>query len=135
METIFKMLITTVGGVISWMVGGWGLLLTVLLIFNVLDYITGTMANWGNISSKRGYQGIIKKGMMWVWIVVANLVYLILLDMGYSIGQVIPDGVAFLFIINELVSLGENSTKLGLDMPTPVKKALDIFNTKSGESK
>lgn len=135
MESTLKVVITTVGGVISWLVGGWGLLLTVLLILNVIDFMTGMAANWGTISSKRGYQGIIKKGMMWVWIVVANLVYMLLSDMGYSIGQVIPDGVAFLFIINELVSLGENSAKLGLDMPTPVKKALDIFNTKSGESK
>lgn len=135
MESTIKVAVTTVGGVISWLVGGWGLLLTVLLIFNVLDFITGMMANWGGISSKRGYQGIIKKGMMWVWVVVANLMYLLLNDMGYSIGQVIPDGVALLFIINELISLGENSAKLGLDMPAPVKKALDIFNTKSGETK
>lgn len=135
MESTIKIAVTTVGGVISWLVGGWGLLLTVLLIFNALDFITGMMANWGTISSKRGFTGIIKKGMMWVWIVVANLMYLLLNDMGYSIGQVIPDGVALLFIINELISLGENSAKLGLDMPGPIKKALDIFNTKSGDSK
>ncbi|MEK9196800.1 phage holin family protein [Lysinibacillus halotolerans] len=53
--------------------------------------------------------------------------------MGYSIGQVIPDGVALLFIINELISLGENSGKLGLDMPGPIKKALDIFNDKTNK--
>ncbi|RKJ60562.1 holin [Butyricicoccus sp. 1XD8-22] len=104
------------------------MLLTVLLIFNILDFVTGMAANWGTLSSQRGYQGVVKKCMMWVWIVVANLVYMVLLDMGYSIGQVIPDGVALLFIINELISLGENSAKIGLDMPAPIKKALDIFN-------
>lgn len=72
---------------------------------------------------------------MWVWVIVGNLIYLVLLDMGYSIGQVIPDAVALLFIINELISLGENSAKLGLDMPAPIKKALDIFNSKGGEAK
>lgn len=136
METTIKATISLIGGAVSWLVGGWGLLLTVLLILNAMDFITGMAANWGHINSGRGYRGIIKKGMMWVWIVVANLVYLILLDMGYSIGQVIPDGVALLFIINELVSLGENSAKLGLDMPSPIKKALDIFeDEKEGESK
>lgn len=136
METTVKTALSVVGGVISWFVGGWGLLLTVLLIFNVLDFLTGMAANWGTISSSRGYKGIIKKGMMWVWIIVANLIYMVLLDMGYSIGQVIPDGVALLFIINELISLGENSGKLGLDMPGPIKKALDIFNEKKeGETK
>ncbi|HBJ00295.1 MAG TPA: hypothetical protein DDY89_04350, partial [Lysinibacillus sp.] len=56
-------------------------------------------ANWGTISSKRGYQGIIKKGMMWVWIVVANLIYLVLQDQGFSIGQIIPDAVVLMFIL------------------------------------
>lgn len=135
MENIIKTTISTIGAVISWLVGGWELLLTVLLILNVLDFITGMAANWGTISSYRGYKGIVKKGMMWIWIVAANLIYMVLLNLGYSVGQVIPDGVALLFIINELISLGENSTKLGLDMPTPIKKALDIFNEKGGESK
>lgn len=135
MENVAKTVLLAVGSVISWLVGGWSLLLTVLLIFNALDFITGIMASWGNISSRVAYRGIIKKCMMWVWVVVANLVYMVLLDMGYSIGQVIPDGVALLFIINELISLGENSAKLGLDMPTPIQKALDIFNSKSGANK
>jgi len=130
MENFIKPTISFVGGIISWLVGGWGLLLTVLLILNILDFITGTAANWGAISSYRGYKGVIKKGMMWVWIVVANLIYMVLLNLGYSIGQVIPDGVALLFILNELVSLGENSAKLGLDMPAPIKRALEIFNAK-----
>nr|WP_252289340.1 phage holin family protein [Peribacillus asahii] len=42
-------------------VGGWSVLLTVLLILNAFDFITGMAANWGQISSKRGYEGIIKK--------------------------------------------------------------------------
>lgn len=78
MEQSFKFLLSTVGGVVSWLVGGWGLLMTVLLILNAIDFLSGIAANWGTISSKRGYQGIIKKGMMWVWIVVANLIYLVL---------------------------------------------------------
>jgi len=134
MERFF---VSVFGGALSFLIGGWGLLLTVLLVFNILDFLTGMAANWGAINSKRGYQGIIKKGMMWVWIVVANLIYLVLLDQGFSIGQIIPDAVAILFILNEIVSLGENSAKLGLDMPGPVKRALEIFNNqeKEGESK
>ncbi|WP_342535422.1 phage holin family protein [Lysinibacillus sp. FSL K6-1151] len=135
MEQSIKFLLSTVGGVVSWFAGGWGLLMTVLLILNVIDFLSGMAANWGMINSKRGYQGIIKKGMMWVWIVVANLIYLVLQDQGFSIGQIIPDAVVLLFIFNELVSLGENSAKLGVDMPAPVKKALEIFNTKEEKTK
>lgn len=130
MERFF---VSVLGGALSFLVGGWGLLLTVLLVFNGLDLLTGMAANWGSINSKRGYQGVIKKGMMWVWIVVANLIYLVLLDQGFAAGQIIPDAVVILFILNEIVSLGENSAKLGLDMPGPVKRALEIFNNIENE--
>ena len=135
MENVAKAMLLSVCSVISWLVGGWSLLLTVLLIFNALDFVTGIMASWGSISSRVAYRGIIKKCMMWVWVVAANLVYRVLLDGGFSIGEVIPNSVTILFIANELISLGENSAKLGLDMPGPIKKALDIFNSKSGVNK
>lgn len=126
-----KFLTSTVVGFFSWLIGGWSLLLTVLLILNVFDFITGTAANWGNISSQRGYQGIIKKGLMWVWIVIANLIYLVLADQGLTVGQVIPDAVAVMFILNEIVSLSENSAKLGVAIPEPIQRALAIFQKKA----
>ncbi|WP_445477360.1 phage holin family protein [Lysinibacillus irui] len=75
------------------------------------------------------------KKMMWVWIAVANLIYLVLQDQGFSIGQIIPDAVVLMYILNELVSLGENSAKLGVDMPVPVKKALEVFNSREEKAK
>jgi len=126
-----KVTITVIGGAIAYAVGGWSILLTTLLILNAFDYLSGWMANLGNISSKIGFRGVIKKGMMWVWIVVANLVYLVLQHMGYDFGEVIPNAVALSFIVNELVSLGENSIKLGIAVPVPVQKALAIFTEKN----
>lgn len=38
MEQSIKFLLSTVGGVVSWFAGGWGLLMTVLLILNVIDF-------------------------------------------------------------------------------------------------
>lgn len=126
-----KVTVTVIGGAIAYAVGGWSILLTTLLILNAFDYLSGWMANLGNISSKIGFRGVIKKGMMWVWIVVANLVYLVLQHMGYNFGEVIPNAVALSFIVNELVSLGENSIKLGIAVPSPVQKALAIFTEKN----
>ncbi|MCM3413505.1 phage holin family protein [Metabacillus litoralis] len=122
--------VAAIGGVIGWLVGGWSILLTVLFILNTFDFLTGMAANWGNISSKRGYEGIVKKGMMWVWIVVANLIYLVLDFQGLDIGIAIPNAVAILFIINEVASLGENSIKLGISIPEPIQKGLALFNSK-----
>jgi toxin secretion/phage lysis holin len=128
--------LAAVGGVIGWLVGGWSILLTSLLILNTLDFGTGMAANWGDISSKRGYQGIVKKCMMWVWIVVANIIYLVLDHQGLDVGEVIPNAVAILFIINEIASLGENSIKLGLSVPEPIQRGLALFNNNNkGEGK
>jgi len=45
---------------------------------------------------------------------------LILLELGYNVGEVLPNFVTLYFIILELISLEENSKKLGLAMPTPL---------------
>lgn len=42
MERFF---VSAFGGALSFLVGGWGLLLTVLLILNILDFVTGMAAN------------------------------------------------------------------------------------------
>lgn len=122
-----KFFISSIGGFLSWLVGGWSLLLTVLLILNVFDFGRGMAANWGNISSQKGFKGIIKKGLMWVWVAIANLIYMVLADQGLTVGQVIPDAVAVMFILNEVISLGENSAKLGVSVPEPIQRALAIF--------
>lgn len=127
MEHAIKTVILVVGAMVSYFLGGWSILLTTLLILNIFDYLTGIAANWGNLSSKRGLKGIIKKCVMWVWIVVANLLYRILAQQGFDLSQIIPDGVVILFIINEITSLSENSIKLGINVPEPIKKALEIM--------
>lgn len=135
LEKLYQTIISVAGGFLSWLVGGWSLLLTVLLLLNIFDYVTGVAANWGQISSKVGFKGIVKKGLIWIWVAIANLIYIVLLDQGLSIGQVIPDAVVIAFIINEIVSIAENSAKLGVNIPEPIQKALAIFKEKEGEKK
>lgn len=123
-----KTIFSIIGGIISWMFGGWSVLLTVLFILNAFDMLSGMAAAWGNIASRRFIQGVFKKCMMWVWVIVANLIHIALLEQGVSIGFIIADSVVVLFIVAEIISLSENSTKLGLPVPEPIKRALDIFN-------
>lgn len=135
LDKLYQTIISVAGGFLSWLVGGWSLLLTVLLLLNIFDYVTGVAANWGQISSKVGFKGIVKKGLIWIWVAIANLIYMVLLDQGLSIGQVIPDAVVIAFVINEIVSIAENSAKLGVSIPEPIQKALAIFKEKEGEKK
>lgn len=133
MEHLLKTTIAVIGGLASYFLGGWNALLSLLLFLNVVDYATGMAANWGQISSKRGFQGIVKKCMMWVWIVAANLLYIVLKKEGFDASQFIPNGVVILFILNEFTSLGENSIKLGIEPPEVIKKALALFNDTKGD--
>lgn len=136
MEQFERIAILGASSFVTYFLGGWSILLTTLIILNVLDYATGLTANWRKRSSIKAFRGGIKKGVMWMWIGVANLIYLILLELGYDAGEVLPNFVTLYFIILELISLEENSRKLGLDMPTPlsffVSKLKEIFNNKTG---
>lgn len=127
---LLKLIISVLTGFIGWLVGGWTLLLSVLFILNIIDYATGITAAalYGKISSKQGLKGIVKKIMIWVWVAVANLVYMTTNHLGLDLGQILPNAVAVLFIINEVVSIGENSGKLGYPVPEPIAHALEVFN-------
>ncbi|GLC88273.1 phage holin family protein [Lysinibacillus piscis] len=136
MEQIERVVILSVSSFITYFLGGWSILLTALITLNALDYATGLTANWRKRSSYKAFRGGIKKGIMWMWVGVSNLIYLILLELGYDAGEVLPNFVTLYFIILEIISLEENSKKLGLDMPTPlsffVEKLKEIFNKSTG---
>lgn len=136
MEQIERAIILSASSFITYFLGGWSILLTALIILNALDYLTGLTANWKRRSSQKAFKGGIKKGIMWMWVGVANLIYLVLLHLGYDAGEVLPNFVTVYFIIMEIISLEENSKKLGLEMPIPlsffVGKLKEIFNNKTG---
>lgn len=127
MEQILKIIISVAGGTVAYLFGGWSILLTSLLVLNVFDYVTGCAANWGDISSKKGYRGLVKKGFMWVLVMTANIIYAVLKYLGYDSGQIVPNAVVVGFIINEVVSLLENAGKMGININPFFKNALAIF--------
>lgn len=127
MDQLVKNVIAGVTSVITYFFGGWSILLTSLFILNILDFILGIMASDEKINSKRLTEGGTKKGIMWMWILVANLVYMVLNHMGYDVGISIANWVALYFILTEIISLEENSEKLGSPVPTPVSFLINKF--------
>ena len=69
-----------IGGIGGFLFGKWDLPLQILLTSMVLDYVSGMLKAFylGEVSSKRGYKGLIKKVGILFTIVVANLTDLIL---------------------------------------------------------
>jgi len=120
MEHIFKV-ISLITASIAYFFGGWTFFLTFLFVLNILDFALGILSSEEPTSSNRLYKGGIKKGIMWMWVGVSNLVYMLLLHLGFDVGIVIPNYVACYYILMELVSLEENSERMGMPMPTPVK--------------
>ena len=112
----------------------------------IIDYATGMMAAWTNseLSSKRGVKGIVKKvgylalvvaAMILDWLIYQGLQQ-INLDLHYSVFFAVL--VTVWLIINELISVLENLSRIGVPIPNFMKKLIDRLKTtveKGDESK
>ena len=108
------------GCVGGFLFGKWDLPLKVLLAAMVLDYVSGMLKAFylEEVSSKRGYRGLVKKVGILFTIVVANLTDLIL---GLTIFR---SAICMFFCVNELVSVLENISAMGVPIPDILKDKL-----------
>ena len=123
-----------VGGIVGAM-GGWSVFLTVLLYMMVVDYITGVMVAMlhrstkttnGGLSSAVGANGLMKKGMIMLMVILGTLLdYVIGSD-----GMMFQTAVASFYIANEGLSVLENAVAIGLPVPSVVKEALESLREK-----
>lgn len=105
----------------------------ILVIAMIIDYITGMMSAWLNaeLSSKKGIKGIVKKVSYLALVAVAMIVdWLIFqglqqinVDLHYSVFFAVL--VTVWLIINELISVLENLSRMGVPIPNFLKKIID----------
>jgi toxin secretion/phage lysis holin len=118
-----------VGGIISWMVGGLGMAIVVLLGLMVIDFITGMLAASAGdgLNSSKGKEGLKKKVFI---ILMISAVYLIqtaipaLNNLGYA-----GDGIAIAYCIIEFLSIVENGGKLGVPIG-PLRNVIAVLKQK-----
>jgi toxin secretion/phage lysis holin len=129
-EYTFKILIAGISTVGSFLFGGWPALLQVLLMFIVIDYVTGLIAAAysGKLSSRVGFKGIAKKIIMIAMVAVAYGIDLVLGGSSFF-----RDAVIYFYIINELISILENAGKVGLPLPNVLKEAIDVLKRKGNK--
>ena len=123
-----------IGASISKLFGGWDAALTTLVIFMSIDYLSGVVvagvfhksnkSKNGGLKSTIGWQGICRKGITLVIVLVACRLDL-LLNTSY-----IKDAVVIGFCVNELISIVENAGLMGVPMPEVITKAIDILKSK-----
>ena len=101
------------GGILGFLFGSWDLPLKILLTAMVLDYISGILKAFylGQVSSRKGYRGLIKKTGILFTVVVANLTDLIL---GLTVFR---SAICMFFCMNEFISVLENASAVGVPIP------------------
>ena len=106
--------------------------LIVLVMVMILDYVTGMVKAWikGELSSRIGVRGIIKKVSYLVIVVVAGIMDWLISDglqsigVAYKLPFVLAAIVTVWLITNELISILENVAAAGGPVPTWLTKLL-----------
>ncbi len=125
--------IAAMGGAIGSVLGGWDGFLYALILFVVIDYVSGVFVavSKGELSSEVGFRGIAKKVLLFFLVAVANSIDRHVLQTG----EVVRTAVIFFYLSNEGVSILENATALGLPVPAKLRKVLEQIkeDTDDGE--
>ena len=118
-----QMAIAAVGGWLGYFLGGMDGLLTALLIFMAVDYVTGLMCAVADkkLSSSVGFKGICRKVLIFVLVGIGNVIDIQVL----SQPGVLRTAIIFFYLSNEGLSLVENSAHLGLPIPEKLKAVLE----------
>lgn len=124
-----------VGSAIAAMFGGWDEALATLIIFMVIDYVSGLIVagvfhkskktESGTLESRAGWKGLCRKGVTLLFVLVAHR-----LDMAIGVDY-IRNAVIIGFMVNELISIVENAGLMGIPLPKVIQNAIDILTEKS----
>ena len=103
-------LFSAIGAAFSFLVGGVDKLITALLIFVVIDYVTGLIAAWktATLDSKKGFEGIKRKVVMLLIVIMAHWI-----DVGIFGISTCRSMVIFAYLGNEGLSIIENLDRMG----------------------
>lgn len=112
--------------------GGWDFALQTLVMFIVIDYVTGMYVagilhkspktTSGGLSSKTGFHGIVKKIMLLIFVAIMYQ-----LDLFFNIDY-LRNGTIVAYCVNELISIIENAGLMGVYVPDIVKRGIDLLN-------
>ena len=129
------MCIASIGALFAKFIGGWDKLAMLLVTLVIIDYITGVASAWANkeLNSHKGRQGIISKICIFLVIGIAVIVDDVLIAGDIVVlGQgALRTSFILFYVSNELISVVENLTKLGVPMPEKIKEVLEQLKNKT----
>ena len=117
------------GGGLGWFLGGCDGFLYALLVFVVLDYVTGIMCAVldKQLSSAVGFRGIFKKVLIFLMVGIAH----ILDEQIIGSGSALRTAVIFFYLSNEGISFLENAARIGLPIPEKIKTVLGQLHNRA----
>lgn len=119
---LFSTATAVVASTLTTLLGGWDKALEILLIFIILDYVTGMGAAYKTktLRSSVGFEGLFKKGSIFLVVVLAAQ-----LDRLTGTGTpIFRTATCFFFIANDGLSILENVSEMGVALPSFLTKAL-----------
>ena len=130
-DAFFSTLAAVGAGVASTLLGGWDKSLEILLIFIVMDYITGVGAAFKTktLRSSVGFEGLMKKGAIFLIVILAAQLDRIT---GNTAG-LFRTATAFFFIANDGLSIVENVGEMGVKLPGFIVGALAKLRDENGD--
>jgi toxin secretion/phage lysis holin len=145
--TDIKIGLTAVGAFLSSILGILYVPVLLMVLCNIIDYITGLVASvyrGEKVSSYVGLKGIIKKVCLWLLVVVGAIMDTLIRYAADTVGITPPIHfliacvVAMWIICNELISILENMVDIGVKIPPfllPLVTLLKEQAEKAGEPK
>lgn len=138
MREMFYTIVLSIGSAVSYFIGGVDTMFVVLCVFLLVDYVSGiivasvfkksTKTESGKLNSMVSFKGLCKKLFVIILVGVAHLLDVVL-DTSFIRG-----GVVVAFISNETISIIENAGLMGIPIPAPLQKAIDILQDREVKS-
>lgn len=124
--------IAAIGSEIGFLVGELDGLLITLLVFMVLDYISGVMCAIEDrkLSSSVGFKGICRKVSILMLVGVGHVLDTHVIGSGSALRT----AVICFYLSNEGVSLLENTSHLGLPVPRKLKTVLEQVHKRADDN-
>ncbi|WP_099809778.1 phage holin family protein [Streptococcus suis] len=124
--TLNKILFSMIGGLIGSLFGELDGILYALLVFIIIDYLTGIFAAVveKQLSSSIGFHGIFKKIAILFLVSLGHMIDTAIIKQGGTIRTM----VIFFYLSNEGLSILENTVRIGLPIPEKLQAILKQIN-------
>jgi len=126
----------SVSAVVAYLLGGWDFLLQLLVIFEIVDYISGFVVaavfknspktENGAADTKVGYKGLIRKVCTLILVMMVTRLEATMGDTTFCRNTVI-----IFFVANEGLSILENFGLMGVKYPKFIAEALEVLLKKA----